>query len=57
MVMNILIFTKRQQVFYEMKKENRRYDFKTSLSKGTSLEAPALGRSSLRTSHTCLTWR
>lgn len=57
MVMNILIFTKRQQVFSEMKKENRRYDFKTSLSKDTGLEATALGRSSLGVSHSCLTWQ
>jgi len=55
MIMNILIFTKRQQVFSEMKNENRRYDFKASLSKDPGLETPALGRSSLCISHTCLT--
>lgn len=57
MVMDMLILTKRQQVFSEMKKKKRRYDCKTLLSKDTDLEATALGHSSLCTSHSCLTWR
>lgn len=55
-VMNILIFTTRQQVFSEMKKKKEDTIIILSCQK-TRLEATVLGPSSLCTSHNCLIWR